>query len=324
MNKCFSNRCHPRGRTSSVAVFSFNLYCLPSGLVNEMVRRTASRRLSWPSSKFFHVGEVASSKSAMKTLAPELSALITIFRSTGPVISVRRSCRSAGIEATCHDLSSRMFFVDGKKSGSAPASSSFCRAMRRARSSSRRARNSRVNRARNSRAGGVRIVSAAPSVAALISRPCGSVMGLFIVGTVAIVKGAVKSCTPKISTWFPSEFRQHVRQQSDAIADLFGRRVFVRAMADAVAAGNENHRRRTNPGHEKRIVIGAADQEFPPQGNFPASRFDHFNQPGIASRGRVHVQSLDLEADAATPTNLVRRLLDFFHGRVARLDLRVA
>jgi hypothetical protein len=39
-------------------------------------------------------------ESAMKTFAPELSALMTILRSTGPVISVRRSCRSAGIEAT--------------------------------------------------------------------------------------------------------------------------------------------------------------------------------------------------------------------------------
>ena len=35
----------------------------------------------------------------MKTFAPELSALITIFRSTGPVISTRRSTMSAGIDA---------------------------------------------------------------------------------------------------------------------------------------------------------------------------------------------------------------------------------
>ena len=41
-----------------------------------------------------------SSKSAMKTFAPELSALMIILRSTGPVISTRRSSRSAGIGAT--------------------------------------------------------------------------------------------------------------------------------------------------------------------------------------------------------------------------------
>ena len=42
------------------------------------------------------VGEFESSKSAMNTRAPEFSALITILRSTGPVISTRRSAISAG------------------------------------------------------------------------------------------------------------------------------------------------------------------------------------------------------------------------------------
>ena len=60
------------------------------------MRSIARERFSWPSVTFAHVGEFASSKSAMKTLAPELSALITIFASTGPVISTRRSWRSAG------------------------------------------------------------------------------------------------------------------------------------------------------------------------------------------------------------------------------------
>ena len=36
----------------------------------------------------------------MNTRAPELSALIIIFRSTGPVISTRRSARSTGAAAT--------------------------------------------------------------------------------------------------------------------------------------------------------------------------------------------------------------------------------
>ena len=36
------------------------------------------------------VGAFESSKSAMKTQAPELSALIIILRSTGPVLSLRR------------------------------------------------------------------------------------------------------------------------------------------------------------------------------------------------------------------------------------------
>ena len=50
------------------------------------------------------VGEFESSKSAMKTLAPEFSALMIILRSTGPVISTRRSSRSFGMGATFHSL----------------------------------------------------------------------------------------------------------------------------------------------------------------------------------------------------------------------------
>ena len=59
-----------------------------------------SFRLAWPSIMFAQVGEEASSKSAMNTFAPEFSALMIILRSTGPVISTRRSSRSAGIGAT--------------------------------------------------------------------------------------------------------------------------------------------------------------------------------------------------------------------------------
>ena len=66
------------------------------------VRRTASWSAAWPPTTFAHVGESESSKSAMNTFAPELSALIVILASAGPVISTRRSSRSAGALATCH------------------------------------------------------------------------------------------------------------------------------------------------------------------------------------------------------------------------------
>ncbi len=56
----------------------------------------ASLRFCWPLSALSQVGDSESSKSAMKTRAPELSALIIILRSTGPVISQRRSSRSGG------------------------------------------------------------------------------------------------------------------------------------------------------------------------------------------------------------------------------------
>ena len=47
----------------------------------------------------YQVGQFASSKSAMKVDAPQLSALITILRSVGPVISTRRSSMSFGCGA---------------------------------------------------------------------------------------------------------------------------------------------------------------------------------------------------------------------------------
>ena len=79
---------------SSVATSSFSAYVF-SGVSSESSPAIASRTFAWPRTTFSHVGEFASSKSAMKTRAPELSALIIIFRSTGPVISQRRSTRSA-------------------------------------------------------------------------------------------------------------------------------------------------------------------------------------------------------------------------------------
>ena len=109
-----------------------------------MVPRTASRRLTCPCITLLHVGELESSKSAMKTLAPELSALMIILRSTGPVISTRRSIRSAGIGATCHSLL-RICAVAVRNSGMAPLSISCWRARRSASSSRRRGSKARAS-----------------------------------------------------------------------------------------------------------------------------------------------------------------------------------
>ena len=56
----------------------------------------------------------------MKTFAPELSALIIILRSTGPVISTRRSCRSAGAGATVKSSGARTNRGPGPASRRAP------------------------------------------------------------------------------------------------------------------------------------------------------------------------------------------------------------
>ena len=85
-----SGRCSPRGRTSSTACSSSSRYCLPFSSCS-IEPRTASARFTWPPTMLRQVGELASSKSAMKPRAPELSALMTILRLVGPVISTRRS-----------------------------------------------------------------------------------------------------------------------------------------------------------------------------------------------------------------------------------------
>ena len=96
----------------------------------------------WPSTMLRHVGAFASSKSAMKPSAPELSALIVILRSVGPVISTQRCCMSAGTGATVQSpsLISR---VSGRKSSISPAASRARRSRARLSSSVRRASNSR-------------------------------------------------------------------------------------------------------------------------------------------------------------------------------------
>ncbi len=66
----------------------------------------------------------------MNTDAPELRALIIIRGSAGPVISTRRSSRSAGAGATCH-VAARMSAVAARKPGRSPASMRAWRSARR-------------------------------------------------------------------------------------------------------------------------------------------------------------------------------------------------
>src|SRR5436309_2627825 len=98
-----------------------------------MRRRIASTRLTWPPTMFSHDGVFASSKSAMKTSAPELSALMTILRSVGPVISTRRRSRSFG-SGPILQSPSRIFFVSAGNAGSSPASRRSCTSTRRCKS----------------------------------------------------------------------------------------------------------------------------------------------------------------------------------------------
>ncbi len=147
-------------------------YSRPSGPVSSIVRRIASARFTWPPTMFDHVGAFASSRSAMKHRAPLLSALITILRSVGPVISTRRSRRSGGAGATFHS-DSRTERVDSRNSGRSPSSSRTWRSARASSSSARRPPNSRCRPATNASASSVRISSNRGSAGPRTSTPSG-------------------------------------------------------------------------------------------------------------------------------------------------------
>src|SRR5260221_6126828 len=140
-----------------------------------MVPAMASRRLSWPSIRFAQLGVEASSKSAMKTLAPQLRALMIILRSTGPVIPTRRSSRSAGSFATVQSAS-RIACVSGGKFGFHPPSSLACTATRFASRLFRSPANWRSSPTRKAIASSVRMVSKPGFIPPLIETPAGVVV----------------------------------------------------------------------------------------------------------------------------------------------------
>src|SRR3954452_12086131 len=130
----------------------------------------AALRFSCPWMMLCHVGEFESSKSVMNPSAPELSALMTIFASVGPVISTRRCSRSGGGGATCHSPS-RISRVSGRNSSVPPSSSLRWRSRRAASSSRRRPSKRRWSSATNVIASSVSTCSKSPSTGPVISTP---------------------------------------------------------------------------------------------------------------------------------------------------------
>src|SRR4051794_12744517 len=107
----------------------------------------------------------------MNTFAPEFRALIIIFRSTGPVISTRRSSRPGASGATRHDGSSRTERVDSANNGNSPPSICAWRSIRAASNSSRRRPNSRCSDATNPSASSVSTSARPPATAPRTSIP---------------------------------------------------------------------------------------------------------------------------------------------------------
>ena len=164
----------------------------------ERAARTASISAAWPPTTLAHVGESESSRSAMNTRAPELSALIIILGSAGPVISTRRSSKSARCRG---DGPVRLADLAASRRGSRAGRRRRARAWRswrRSMSEIRDGPNRRWRSATNARASSVRIAVGArdriaagarrravassrqPSPRRTVAsiRPCGSVVGV--------------------------------------------------------------------------------------------------------------------------------------------------
>src|SRR5215212_6847944 len=144
-----------------------------------MVPSMASFMLSWLSSMLCQVGQLASSKSAIQQLAPELSAFMVILRSGGPVSSTRPSCRSSGI-GEIHQSPSLTSLVSGRKSGISPALILSCRSARLARSSTTLPLYSRESFATKATASGVRISRNSSGISAVNSIPSANVRVLSV------------------------------------------------------------------------------------------------------------------------------------------------
>lgn len=168
-----SSRCQPRGRTTIVGVsVAVTRYSLPSGLVYSMRSRIASWRLTWLAMTLRHSGLEASSQSASHTFAPELSALIVIFRSIGPVISTRRSSRPGAGGATRQLASSRMRRVASRKRGESPSAKAARRLRRSCSSCWRVHSNASCSSSTNRRASSVRTRSWPSACAVMRMRSC--------------------------------------------------------------------------------------------------------------------------------------------------------
>ena len=95
--------------------------------------------------------------------------------------------------------------------------------------------------------------------------------------------------------------RKRFGQRESAPADRFGRSVFVRPVADSVAAGDENHRHRADSGHEKRIVVGAGYHPVVRKIERLAGGFNRLDDTRIASRRVVPVDEFFADGHAAAP-----------------------
>ena len=99
--------------------------------------------------------------------------------------------------------------------------------------------------------------------------------------------------------------RQRVGKHGGAVRDRFRRGVLIRPVADAAAAGDEDHAGRRQPRHEQGIVVRTADHSLVAQAACAARRRDRLDDLRRARGRRVRIQRLDAHPDATARRDLV-------------------
>src|SRR5215217_7728060 len=212
-----------------------------------MVPSMASFMLSWLSSMLCQVGQLASSKSAIQQLAPELSAFMVILRSGGPVSSTRLSCRSSGIGAIFQSPSLTSL-VSGRKSGISPALILSCRSARFSRSSTTLPLYSRESFATKATASGVRICSNSSGISAVNSIPSAYVRVLSVIasGSSLQLPGRAYSSKPRPGT-LGADPRQQPEPPDDAPVEPCARTQCRRSARNATCKEPETPQTLSSP-----------------------------------------------------------------------------
>mmetsp|Transcript_20774 Transcript_20774/g.52362 ORF Transcript_20774/g.52362 Transcript_20774/m.52362 type:complete len:345 (+) Transcript_20774:211-1245(+) len=114
------------------------------------------------------------------------------------------------------------------------------------------------------------------------------------------------------------------RQRSHAAAHVLRGGVLVRAVADAAAAGDEDHGGGRDAGHEEGVVVGAAHHLGVADAHLLDRGLSRLQDRGAAGSRRVGVEHLQLDGCASAGSNLVGRVLDLLHHAVAARLVNVA
>jgi len=122
----------------------------------------------------------------------------------------------------------------------------------------------------------------------------------------------------------PRKGGQSLGEYKSSSNDVIWGGVFIRTVAVSVAAGDEQHRNRSDARDEKRVVIRATDHGKNVYRVLAARLRKGFDNRGCAVRRRVGIQQLTLDRNFSPNGNRRAGGVNCIHNLVAPLKIRVA